>query len=84
MNFQKCFQEDLPGVPLGREIHFEIDLLPDTQSISIPPYRMAPAELMELKEQLKDVLDKGFIKPSNSPWAVPMLFVRKNDGSLRM
>ena len=78
------FPEDLPGIPPEREIEFGIDLLPDTQPISIPPYRMAPAELKELKEQLKDFLDKGFIRPSISPWGAPVLFVRKKDSSLRM
>ena len=67
-----------------KEIDFEIDLLPNTQPISIPPYRMAPAELKELKEQLKDLLDKGFIRPSISPWGVPVLFIKKKDGSLKM
>ncbi|KAH0671258.1 hypothetical protein KY285_025475 [Solanum tuberosum] len=71
--FPKVFREDLPGVPPEREIDFGIDLLPDTQPISIPPYRMAPAELKELKEQLKDLLDKGFIRPSISPWGAPVL-----------
>ncbi|WMV25700.1 hypothetical protein MTR67_019085 [Solanum verrucosum] len=66
------------------EIDFGIDLLPDTQPISIPPYRMAPAELKELKEQLRDLLEKGFIRPSQSPWGAPVLFVKKKDGSLRM
>ena len=82
--FVDVFPEDLPGIPPEREIEFGIDLLPDTQPISIPPYRMAPAELKELKEQLKDLLEKGFIRPSISPWGAPVLFVRKKDGSLRM
>lgn len=82
--FPEVFPEDLPGVPPDREIDFGIDVLPYTQPISIPPYRMAPAELRELKEQLKDLLDKGFIRPSVSPWGAPVLFVRKKDGSLRM
>ena len=75
--FLDVFPEDLPGIPPEREIEFGIDLLPDTQPISIPPYRMAPAELKELKEQLKDLLEKGFIRPSISPWGAPVLFVRK-------
>ncbi|XP_070025917.1 uncharacterized protein [Nicotiana sylvestris] len=82
--FPTAFPDELPGIPPEREIDFAIDLLPDTQPISIPPYRMAPAELRELKEQLKDLLDKGFIKTSTSPWGAPVLFVRKKDGSLRM
>ena len=65
--FSEVFPEDLPGVPPKRKIDFGIDLLPDTQPISIPPYRMAPAELKELKEQLKDLLYKGVIRPSISP-----------------
>ncbi|KAH0637918.1 hypothetical protein KY289_037833 [Solanum tuberosum] len=67
-----------------KRIEFDIDLIPDTRPISIPPYRMAPAELKDLKEQLKDLLDKGFIRPSVSPWGAPVLFVRKKDGFLRM
>ena len=82
--FPDVFPEDLPGIPPEREIDFGIDLVPETNPISIPPYRMAPAELKELKEQLKDLLDKGFIRPSKSPWGAPVLFVRKKDGSLRM
>ncbi|XP_075099244.1 uncharacterized protein LOC142176079 [Nicotiana tabacum] len=82
--FPEVFPEDLPGIPPDREIDFGIDLLPGTKPISIPPYRMAPAELKELKVQLKDLLDKGFIRPSVSPWGTPVLFVRKKDGSLRM
>ena len=66
------------------EIDYGIDLLLDTQPISIPPYRMSPVELKELKEQLKDLLDKVFIKPCISPWGAPMLFVRKKEGSLKM
>src|SRR5688572_17238643 len=82
--FVDVFPEDLPGIPPEREIEFGMDLLPDTQPISIPPYRMAPAELKELKEQLKDLFEKGFIRPSISPWGGPVLFVRKKDGSLKM
>ncbi|KAH0776329.1 hypothetical protein KY290_007740 [Solanum tuberosum] len=79
--FLEVFPNDLPGIPPEREIDFGIDLLPNTQPISIPPYRIASAEL---KEQLKDLLDKGFIQPSISPWGAPVLFVRKMDRSLRM
>ncbi|XP_070009621.1 uncharacterized protein [Nicotiana sylvestris] len=82
--FSDVFPEDLPGLPPAREIDFSIDLLPDTQPISIPPYRVAPAELRELKQQLHDLLDKGFIRPSVSPWGAPVLFVKKKYGSLRM
>ncbi|KAH0743176.1 hypothetical protein KY290_031169 [Solanum tuberosum] len=82
--FPEVFPDDLPGIPPEWEIDFGIDLLPDTQPISIPPYRMALAELKELKAQLKDLLDKGFIQPSISPWGSPILFVKKKYGSLRM
>ena len=64
-----------------------IDLIPWTEPISIPPYRMAPAELRELKAQLEELLSKGFIKLSISPWGAPVLFMRKKkkkDGSLRL
>ena len=65
--FPKVFPKDLPGVPSEREINFGIDLLSDTRPISISPYRMDPTELKELKEQLKDLLDKGFMRTSISP-----------------
>ncbi|WMV49693.1 hypothetical protein MTR67_043078, partial [Solanum verrucosum] len=67
-DFPNVFLDDLIGIPPEWEIDFDIDLLSDTQPISIPPYRMAPVELKELKSQLKDLLDKGFIQPSISPW----------------
>ncbi|XP_070032056.1 uncharacterized protein [Nicotiana tomentosiformis] len=82
--FSDVFPKDLPGLPLVREIDFGIDLPPYTQPILIPPYRMEPAELRELKQQLQDLLDKVFIRPSVSPWGAPVLFVKKKDGSLRM
>ncbi|XP_070046930.1 uncharacterized protein [Nicotiana tomentosiformis] len=82
--FPEVFPDDLPGLPPKRIIDFGIDLMPVTQPIFIPPYRMAPAELNELKEQLKDLLDKGFIRPSVSPQGDPTLFVKKKDGYLRM
>jgi len=78
------FPTDLLGVPPERDIDFVIDLEPGTKPISIPPYRMAPAELKELKEQLEDLLKKGFIRPSVSPWGAPVLFVKKKDGTMRM
>ena len=66
-NFLDVFPNDLPGLPPEREIDFPIDLVPDTTPISLPPYRMAPAELKELKTQLQELVDKGFIRPSISP-----------------
>ena len=71
-------------MPPTREIDFTIELLPGTTPISIAPYRMAPAELGELKTQLQDLLDKGFVRPSVSPWGAPVLFVKKKDNSMRM
>ncbi|XP_052187706.1 uncharacterized protein LOC127798285 [Diospyros lotus] len=82
--YPEVFPEELPGLPPQREIEFSIDLIPGTQPISIPPYKMAPAEMRELKEQLQDLTDKGFIRPSVSPWGAPILFVKKKDGTLRM
>ena len=70
------------GLPPEREIEFCIDVVPGTDPISMPPYRMTPAELKELNEQLKELLNQGFIRPSTSPWGAPMLFVKKKDGSL--
>ena len=82
--YEDVFPEELPGLPPPREIEFSIELVPGTQPISIPPYRMAPAEMKELKNQLQELTDKGFIRPSTSPWGALVLFVKKKDGSLRM
>ncbi|XP_070032237.1 uncharacterized protein [Nicotiana tomentosiformis] len=68
----------------NKDIDFGIDLVSSTQPISIPPNRMAQAELKELKEQLQELLDKGFIRPSVSPWGTPILFVKKKYGTMRM
>lgn len=73
--FIEFFPEDLPRVLLDKEIDFGIDLLLDTCRISILSYRLAPAELKELKEKLIDLLDKGFILSSISPWGAPVLVV---------
>ncbi|XP_060212009.1 uncharacterized protein LOC132639586 [Lycium barbarum] len=82
--YPEVFPEDLPGIPSDRVIDFRIDVILNTQPISIPPYRMTPTELRELKDQLKDLLDKGFIRPSTSPWGAQVLFVTKKDRSLIM
>ncbi|XP_073057258.1 uncharacterized protein [Primulina eburnea] len=82
--FPDVFPEEIPGFPQQREIDFSIDLMPGTAPISRAPYRMAPAELKELKEQLQDLLEKGYIRPSMSPWGAPVLFGKKKDGSMRM
>ncbi|KAL8099302.1 hypothetical protein AgCh_031826 [Apium graveolens] len=78
------FAEELPNFPPEREVEFGIKLFPDGQPVSKAPYRMAPAELVELKLQLQELLDKKFIRPSISSWGAPMLFVKKKDGSLRL
>ena len=82
--FPEVFPEELPELPPDREIEFVIELAPETAPISKAPYRMAPVELKELKNQLQELLDKGFIRPSHSPWGAPVLFVKKKDGSMRM
>ena len=73
------FPDDIAGLPPEREVEFTIDLIPGTEPISIPPYKMAPAELRELKAQLEELLSKGFIRPSISPWGDPVLFVKKKE-----
>ncbi|XP_070036104.1 uncharacterized protein [Nicotiana tomentosiformis] len=82
--FPDVFPVDLLGMPPDRDIDFCIDLAPGTQPISIPPYRMAPPELKELNEQLQDLLDQGFIRPSISSWDAPVLFVKKKVSSMWM
>ncbi|XP_060961016.1 uncharacterized protein LOC133031515 [Cannabis sativa] len=82
--FLDVFPEELPGLPPQREIDFIIDLIPGAEPVSKAPYRMAPAELKELKIQLQGMLDLGFTRPSVSPWGAPVLFVKKKDGTLRM
>ena len=82
--FPDVFPEELPGIPLEREVDIAIEIVPGTVPMSRAPYRMAPTELKELKSQLQELLDKGFIRPSMSPWGAPVLFVKKKDGTLRM
>ncbi|KAK9130891.1 hypothetical protein Sjap_011378 [Stephania japonica] len=83
-DFPDVFPAELPGLPPPREIDFIVDLVPGTKPISIPPYRMAPKELDELRGQLDELLELGFIRPSMSPWGAPVLFVKKKDDSLRL
>ncbi|KAL0540096.1 hypothetical protein IC582_024325 [Cucumis melo] len=82
--YPDVFPDELLRLPPPREVDFAIELEPGTASISRAPYRMAPAELKELKVQLQELLDKGFIRPSVSPWGAPLLFVKKKDGSMRL
>ncbi|GJU60253.1 putative reverse transcriptase domain-containing protein [Tanacetum coccineum] len=83
-NFPEVFPEDLPGLPPTRQVEFQIDLIPGAAPVARAPYRLAPSEMKELSEQLKEISDKGFIRPSSSPWGAPVLFVKKKDGSFRM
>ncbi|KAM2977502.1 hypothetical protein FF2_014433 [Malus domestica] len=83
-HYADVFPDDLHGLPPDRDVEFSIDLFPGTDPISLTPYRMAPVELRELKIQLQELTDKGFIRPSTSPWGAPVLFVRKKDGTLRL
>jgi hypothetical protein len=82
--YPDVFPDDLPGMPPDRDIEFIIELQSGTAPISKRPYRMPPNELAKLKIQLQDLLDKGFIRPSASPWGCPALFVKKKDNSLRL
>jgi hypothetical protein len=82
--FQDVFPQELPGMPPDREIEFTIDLIPGTAPIAQAPYKMGPKELVELKEQLDELEQKGFIQESISPWGTPVIFVDKRDGGRRM
>jgi hypothetical protein len=82
--YADVFLDEIPGMPPDRDIEFSIELQPGTTPISKRPYRMPPVELAELKKQLQELLDKGFIRPSTSPWGCPALFVEKNNESLRL
>ncbi|GJT85017.1 putative reverse transcriptase domain-containing protein [Tanacetum coccineum] len=80
-DFPEVFPEDLPGLPPARPVEFQIDLVPGAAPVARAPYRLAPSEMKELSEQLQELSDKGFIRPSSSPWGAPVLFVKKKDGS---
>ncbi|GJS70052.1 putative reverse transcriptase domain-containing protein [Tanacetum coccineum] len=83
-DFSEVFPEDLPGLPPAQLVEFQIDLIPRAAPVARAPYRLAPSEMKELSEQLQELSDKGFIRPSFSPWGDPVLFVKKKDGSFRM
>ncbi|XP_074292398.1 uncharacterized protein LOC141619268 [Silene latifolia] len=83
-DFEGVFPEEIPGLPPKRDVDFSIDLKPGAGPISKPPYRMGPKEMEELKKQLDELAEKGYIRPSVSPWGAPVLFVKKKDGSLRL
>ncbi|GJU22501.1 putative reverse transcriptase domain-containing protein [Tanacetum coccineum] len=82
--FSDVFPEDLPGLPPVRQVEFQIDLIPGAAPVARTPYRLAPSEMQELSNQLQELADRGFIRPSTSPWGAPVLFVKKKDGSFRM
>ncbi|GKB81014.1 hypothetical protein Tco_0947909 [Tanacetum coccineum] len=82
--FLEVFPEDLPGLPPVRQVEFQIDLIPGAAPVARAPYRLAPSEMQELSNQLQELSDRGFIRPSTSPWGAPVLFVKKKDGSFRM
>jgi hypothetical protein len=82
--FPDVFPEELPGMPPERKVEFAIELIPGTAPISKRAYRVSGRELVELKKQIDELLENGYIRPSTSPWAAPMLFVEKKDGTKRM
>jgi hypothetical protein len=83
-NFPDVFPEELPSMPPERKVEFAIELIPGTAPISKRAYRVFGPELVELKKQIDELLEKGYIRPSTSPWAAPVLFVEKKDGAKRM
>ena len=82
--FDDVFPEELPSLPPVRQVEFRIDLVTGSAPVAKAPYRLAPPEMKELQNQLLDLKEKGFIRPSSSPWGAPVLFVKKKDGSQRM
>nr|GFA08444.1 hypothetical protein [Tanacetum cinerariifolium] len=83
-DFPEVFPENLPGLPPARPVEFQINLIPGAAPVARAPYRLAPSETKELSEQLQELSNKGFIRPSSLPWGAPVLFVKKKDGSFRM
>nr|GFB05911.1 putative reverse transcriptase domain-containing protein [Tanacetum cinerariifolium] len=82
--FPEVFPQGLPGLPPARQVEFQIDLVPDAAPVARAPYRLAPVEMQELSTQLQERSDKGFIRPSSSPWGAPVPFVKKKDASFWM
>ncbi|GJY77406.1 putative reverse transcriptase domain-containing protein [Tanacetum coccineum] len=83
-DFPEVFLEELPGLPPPRQVEFQIDLVPGDAPVARAPYRLAPSEMREFSIQLQELLEKGFIHQSTSPWGAPVLFVKKKDGFFRM
>ena len=84
MEYPEVFPKDLPGLPPQRQVEFSIDLVPGAAPVAKASYRLAPSEMQELSTQLQELFDKGFNRPSFSPWGAPVLFVKKKDGTFRM
>ena len=82
--FRDAFLDEIPTLPLKRDIDFTIDLTPGAAPVSKTPYRMSTQELLELKMQLQELLEKKYIKPSVSPWGAPVQFLKKKDGTLKL
>ncbi|GKG40033.1 hypothetical protein Tco_0466810, partial [Tanacetum coccineum] len=82
--FPEVFLDDLSRLPPIQEIEFQIELIPGATLVAKSPYHLVPSEMDELSGQLKELQDKGFIRPSSSPWGAPILFIKKKDGSFRM
>ncbi|GJR91837.1 putative reverse transcriptase domain-containing protein [Tanacetum coccineum] len=83
-DFHEVFPKDMSGLPPTRQVEFQIDLIPGATPVARAPYRLAPSEMKELSDQLQELFDKGFIRPSSLPWGAPVLFIKKKDGSFRM
>nr|GFA38162.1 reverse transcriptase domain-containing protein [Tanacetum cinerariifolium] len=83
-NFPKVFPDDLPELPPPRQVEFKIEMIPDDAPVAHAPYRLAPSELKELSDQLKELSEKGFIRSGSLPWGAPVLFVKKKDRSFCM
>ncbi|GKE88182.1 hypothetical protein Tco_1565657, partial [Tanacetum coccineum] len=80
-DFPEVFLKDFPGIPPTRQVEFQIDLILGVAPVARTPYRLAPSEMKELSDQLQELSDKGFIRPSSPPWGALVLFVKKKDGS---
>ncbi|KAI3690687.1 hypothetical protein L2E82_48891 [Cichorium intybus] len=84
ISFAQARSYELPWLPPDRQVEFTIELVPGAAPVARAPYRLAPSEMVELRKQLEELLDRGFIRPNTSPWGAPILFVKKKDGSMRM
>ncbi|GKE02583.1 putative reverse transcriptase domain-containing protein [Tanacetum coccineum] len=83
-DFPEVFPEYLPGLPPPRQVEFKIELVPGAAPVARAPYRLTPSEMKEMADQLQELSEKGFIRPSSSLWGAPVLFVKKKDGTFRM